>query len=263
MHWKRTLTRSPVGHWLRNLARWRGHTRYCPVCRTYQRGFEPHGVVPRPDARCPDCGSLERHRLVWLYLQRQLSFLDGAPRLMLHLAPELALERPLRRVPGLRRITADLSRTDVMTRLDVTRLPFHDDSFDAIYCSHVLEHVPDDAAAMAELRRVLRPGGWAILQVPVLRDTTDEDPAVVLPEERLRRFGQRDHVRVYGRDYAGRLERSGFLVRVDDFGQRLIRERPGYFGLDPNEHIYLCRKADGAATGTSASRSSAVNVPST
>lgn len=243
MSWKRTLVQSPAGRWLQNLARWPHHTRYCPVCRRYQRGFEPHGVVPRPDARCPDCGALERHRLVWLYLQHRLSFFDGTPRRMLHLAPELALERPLRQVPGLTRVTADLCRTDVMTRLDVTRLPFPDDSFDVIYCSHVLEHVPDDAAAMAELRRVLRPAGWGILQVPVLRDVTDEDPSVVSPEERLRRFGQRDHVRVYGRDYAKRLEVSGFQVQVDDFSRRVAQARPGYFGLDAREDIYLCRKA--------------------
>jgi SAM-dependent methyltransferase len=212
------------------------------VCDSYQRAFEPHGVVRRPDARCPDCGSLERHRLAWLYLKEEMSFLDGSPRVMLHLAPEPALERPLRAVRGLTRITADLLRGRIMVRLDVTRLPFGRSSFDAIYCSHVLEHVPDDAAAMRELRRVLRPGGWAILQVPVLREVTDEDPTVVLPEERLKRFGQEDHVRTYGRDFADRLARSGFEVRVDDYAQRLAPEKRAYLGLDPRENIYLCRR---------------------
>jgi SAM-dependent methyltransferase len=212
------------------------------VCDSYQRAFEPHGVVCRPDARCPDCGSLERHRLAWLYLKEEMSFLDGSPRVMLHVAPEPALERPLRAVRGLTRITADLLRGRIMVRLDVTRLPFGRGSFDAIYCSHVLEHVPDDAAAMRELRRVLRPGGWAILQVPVLREVTDEDPAVVLPEERLKRFGQEDHVRTYGRDFADRLARSGFEVRVDDYARRLAPEKRAYLGLDPRENIYLCRR---------------------
>ena len=181
---------------------------------------------------------------------------------MLHLAPEPALDRPLRQVRGLTRITADLNRHDVMARLDVTHLPCADDSFDVIYCSHVLEHVPDDLAAMAELQRVLRPGGWAILQVPILREFTDEDPSVVTPEERLRRFGQRDHVRVYGRDYAKRLEVSGFQVHVDDFGRRVSQARPGYFGLDANEDIYLCRKAQGRAAGGLASRSRLVSTAS-
>jgi SAM-dependent methyltransferase len=212
------------------------------VCDSYQRAFEPHGIVPRPDARCPDCGSLERHRLVWLYLKDEMSFLDGSPRVMLHLAPEPALERRLRAVRGLTRITGDLSRGKVMVRLDVTRLPFDSESFDAICCSHVLEHVVDDAAAMGELRRVLRPGGWAILQVPVLREVTDEDPTVVEPEERLKRFGQEDHVRIYGRDYADRLARSGFEVRADDYTRRLSPERRTYLGLDPRESVYLCRK---------------------
>jgi SAM-dependent methyltransferase len=212
----------------------------------YQRNFEPHGIVPRPNARCPDCGALERHRLAGLYMQHELALFDGTPRLMLHLAPEAALERLFRRVPGLTRVTADLLRKDVMVRLDLTCLPFRNDRFDAIYCSHVLEHVPNDRAAMAELRRVLRPGGWALLQVPVLREVTDEDSAVVRPEDRLRRFGQEDHVRIYGRDYADRLRRSGFEVRVDDYTQRLPAQRRIYLGLDPAENVYLCRKAAAA-----------------
>jgi predicted SAM-dependent methyltransferase len=150
----------------------------------------------------------------------------------------------------------------VMVRLDVTRLPFSADSFDAIYCSHVLEHVPDDAAAMAELHRVLRRPGWAILQVPVLREVTDEDPTVITPEERLQRFGQQDHVRVYGLDYVDRLERNGFVVYVDDYVQRLPAARRTYLGLNPKENIYLCRK-DASGTGTSANRSSTARTPST
>lgn len=245
MHLKRRIAKTRFGHYLRNIVRWPSHTRFCPLCRRFQREFLPHGIVPRPNARCPDCGALERHRLAGLYMQQQLALLDRPPRLMLHVAPETALEPLFRRVPGLKRVTADLLRRDVMTRLDLTELPFDDDTFDAIYCSHVLEHVPDDAAAMAELQRVLRPGGWAILQVPVLREMTDEDPSVVRPEDRLRRFGQKDHVRVYGLDYADRLARSGFEVRVDDFTRRIPPARRAYLGLDPKENVYLCHKAAG------------------
>lgn len=129
-----------------------------------------------------------------------------------------------------------------MVWLDLQRLPFADAAFDVIYCSHVLEHVPDDLAAMREMHRVMKRTGWAILQVPVLRDHTDEDPRVTDPEERLRRFGQRDQVRVYGRDYVTRLEHAGFAVTADDFVQRLSEHRRRYYGLDPHETVYLCRQ---------------------
>jgi len=228
--------------WLGNLRRWPGHARYCPLCRGYLAGFEPFGVIPRPEACCPRCGSLERHRLVWLFMLARTNLFDGTRKRLLHVAPEPAFDAPLARVRGLDRITADLSNQSAMMRMDLTNIPLPAQHFDIILCSHVLEHIPDDRQAMRELYRVLRTGGWAILQVPVLRETTFEDPAVTSPAERLRLFGQEDHVRVYGRDYQSRLGSAGFHVTVEDFGATLPPSKRRYFGLQEGDAVYFCRK---------------------
>lgn len=124
--------------------------------------------------------------------------------------------------------------------MDLTRIPFRDHSFDAILCNHVLEHIPADRRAMKELRRVLKPDGWAILQVPVSGEKTFEDAAIQSPEDRERCFGQSDHVRVYGKDYAERLKAAGFEVHVDPWASELAEEEARYLGLNQKEDIYFC-----------------------
>jgi SAM-dependent methyltransferase len=190
-----------------------GWQRYCPICESSARKFLGFGRPPRSDARCPWCDSLERHRLLWCYFQRMTDLFDGRRKTMLHFAPEPGLEPHLSAALGPLYITADLTSTTVRERMDVTRIGHPNDSFDVIYCSHVLEHVDDDRRAMAELFRVLKPSGWAVLLVPITAEKTFEDPAVTDPQERLRLFGQEDHVRRYGPDYVDRLETAGFLVR--------------------------------------------------
>lgn len=170
----------------------------------------------RPNAKCPGCGSLERHRALWLYLRDRTTLLSGSAD-VLHMAPEPAIERALRAMRNVRYTAADLEPAHRgILRADITALPFADSCFDLILCNHVLEHVPDDRAAMSELHRVLRPQGTAIIQNPVddTRAATYEDPAVVTPADRRREFGQRDHVRVYGRDFRDRLVAAGFDIDV-------------------------------------------------
>ena len=128
-----------------------------------------------------------------------------------------------------------------MVEMDITDIQYPDDSFDAIYCSHVLEHVPDDAKAMSELYRVLKPGGWAILAVPIRGDTTFEDPTTTEPEERERLFGQSDHVRYYGKDFKDRLEAAGFEVKVDDYPSQIPQGLVEYHSLSLAD-IYYCEK---------------------
>ncbi len=183
---------------------------YCPCCRSESGKFLPYGLRPRPNARCPRCGSLERHRLLWLFLTGREEMLSASTRL-LHIAPEPILSTLLRSSLGSRYVSADLGHTGDV-RLDVTALPFRHDTFDAVICNHVLEHVPDDRSAMREFRRILRTPGWAILESPVngRLEKTYEDPAIVDPAERERAFGQFDHVRVYGRDFQDRLREAGF-----------------------------------------------------
>jgi SAM-dependent methyltransferase len=194
----------------------------CPLCGWRFRRLRAFGRVRRADALCPRCGSLERTRLLWLYLERETD-VGVRPQSLLHIAPEPAISRRLRRIPTLAYVTGDLERSDVDMKLDITDLPLESERFDALICSHVLEHVPDDRRAIAELHRVLRPGGIAWMMVPVEggRGSTFEDPTVTDPAERLRLFNQSDHVRVYGTDFPERLRAAGFEVSAIDYAKRL------------------------------------------
>lgn len=163
---------------------------------------------------------------------------------MLHVAPEPCLEPRLRERLGEGYLTADLHDPDAMLRIDVTDIDRDDESFDVILCSHVLEHVEDDRVAMRELRRVLRGAGWAILLVPITAGRTREDPTIVDPAERLRAFGQEDHVRRYGPDYADRLREAGFRVDVTRIADLVEEEGAVRMGLTPAAgEIYFCTRS--------------------
>jgi SAM-dependent methyltransferase len=221
----------------------RGDRVECPCCCGRFRGFLPAGRPPRPGALCPRCSSLERHRLLWLFLaERTPLFRD--PLRVLHVAPERDLQHLLRAQPRLRYVSGDRESALAMVRFDLERLPVRDGSFDVVLCTHVLEHVDDARAALRELLRVLGPGGWALLQSPVdaSRARTLEDPSVTSPAERLRLFGQEDHVRIFGRDYADWLRAAGFVVEVVPFGREAGPGRAARHGLDPEEDVYLCRR---------------------
>lgn len=219
----------------------------CPCCGGHAADFLSFGVVPRPHAMCPACRALERHRLLWLYFAARTNILSGEPLSVLHVAPEPVFQQALRQRPHLRYVSADVQAQDAMTRMDITSIPMRDGTFDVILCNHVLEHVPEDRQAMRELYRVLKNGGWALLQVPLDSSlaTTREDPSVTDPAERQRLFGQRDHVRLYGRDYRSRLEDAGFDVRVDAFIESLDSATIARHALVA-EDIYCCRKLSAA-----------------
>jgi SAM-dependent methyltransferase len=193
---------------------YRGTGRWCPVCRSSARAFREFGSPPRRDAMCPHCGALERHRLAWLFVEQRTALFDPRTKTMLHVAPELCFQRRLGRRLGRGYLTADLSNPRAAVRMDITDIQYPDASFDVILCSHVLEHVTDDRRAMRELHRVLKPGGWAVLLVPITAETTFEDPVITDPAERLRAFGQQDHMRCYGPDFVDRLREAGFSVTV-------------------------------------------------
>ena len=227
-----------VGAWYRGTGRW------CPVCGHSSRRFRGYGLVPREDAMCPRCGGLERHRLVWLYFARRTDLFDGRSKRVLHIAPEQCFEDRFRQRFGAGYLTADLLDPHVMERMDVTDIHHPDESFDVIYCSHVLEHVPDDRLAMSELRRVLKRAGWAVLLVPITVEQTIEDPTVTDPAERERLFGQHDHVRRYGPDYVDRLHEAGFDVVVTGVSDLLRGEDLSRMGLTRcDAAIYHCTRA--------------------
>lgn len=220
----------------------RGNRFECPCCGGKFRSLLPAGVARRPNARCPKCGSLERHRLIWLYLQKK-SDLFAMPYKVLDVAPEEILQRKLRTFPNLDYLSVDLESPLAMKKMDITKLDLPDASYDVIFCNHVFEHIPDDLAAMSELRRVLKPTGWAILQTPVdlKRAVTDEDPSITDPHELLRRFGQTDHIRIYGRDFFDRLRTSGWNVSRERFIDTLTVDEVARYALDPKEELFVGR----------------------
>lgn len=229
-----------AGAWYHGTGRW------CPVCGHSSRRFRRHGLVPREDAKCPRCGALERHRLVWLYFVRRTDLFDGRLKRVLHIAPEQCFESRLRQQFGAGYLTADLLDPRVMERMDITHICHPDESFDVICCSHVLEHVPEDRLAMSELRRVLKRGGWAVLLVPITVEQTIEDPTVTDPAERERLFGQHDHVRRYGPDHVDRLRSAGFDVVVTGVSDLIRGEDPSRLGLARcDAAIYHCTRAVG------------------
>jgi SAM-dependent methyltransferase len=223
--------------------RFRGDRFECPCCGGRFSALRAAGRITRANALCPRCGSFERHRLVWLHLTRRTDLFAG-PRRLLNVAPEQALQEKLRGLPHLDYLSIDLESPLAMRRMDLTRLDLPDASFDAILCNHVLEHVPDDRRAMRELYRVLKPGGWAILQTPVdmERTTTDEDPSVTEPKERLRRFGQADHVRTYGRDFFDRLRSAGWRVTQEEVPSLFTPAEIDRYALDPTEALIIGRR---------------------
>ncbi len=190
-----------------------GHGRYCPVCRCWYRRFLPFGIRRRRQALCPGCGSLERHRYLWLYLETALGVTTRRLS-VLHVAPEDGIRRRLQDCRAIRYTSIDLHDPGAATTMDATRLSFRDRSFDLIICCHVLEHVQDDRAAMQEFARVLRPAGHAIILVPLdkNRPQTYEDKTITGTEDRMKAFGHPYHVRVCGRDYGDRIAASGFNV---------------------------------------------------
>jgi ubiquinone/menaquinone biosynthesis C-methylase UbiE len=163
---------------------------------------------------------------------------------MLHFAAEACFESRFRSIIGAGYMTADLMRPADM-KIDITDIQLPENSFDIVYCSHVLEHVPDDRRAMREICRVLKPNGWAILMVPITAEKTVEDPSITDPHERLRLFGQDDHVRAYGPDFVERLEEAGFdvtVTRADDFLSSEEIDRIGVRDAMTGE-VYLCTKS--------------------
>ena len=178
----------------------------------------------RPNVLSPSTLSLERHRLLWLYLLNETDFFTSQKK-VLHMAPEQCF---LKRFKKLNHdyTTADLNSPIADVKADITKLPFEDNSFDIIFCNHVLEHIPDDTKAMQELLRVLKKGGMGIFQIPqdLNRETTFEDDSITDPKERAKIFGQYDHVRVYGRDYFDKLKSIGFKVKPVDYTKELSAE---------------------------------------
>jgi predicted SAM-dependent methyltransferase len=232
----------------------------CPLCNSHLRTFLPFGynfavlrdlkVVGgghRSNTLCPLCKSTDRERLLYLYLSQKTDIFKG-PKKVLHIAPEAQVSQILRCAINTNYVTADLCAEDVMLKVDLTTIPFVEEYFDIIICNHVLEHIHDDRMAMAELFRILKPGGWAIVQVPIslTLDKAYEDFSIITPKGREEAFGQNDHVRIYAKDYKRRLAQAGFDVNVFKWTSEAhnFGGSQNLFGLNEDEEVYCARKPE-------------------
>lgn len=239
----RRVLPTPVKARARDVERWVRHVGrrfYCPCCDRSARTFEPAGFTPRANAKCPWCGSRERHRLLWTVLSDFIESgdLDGR---MLHVAPEPSIAQRVAAVPNIGYVSIDLQLPAADVHADIVgRLPFQDSTFDSVLCSHVLEHVHDDRAALEEIYRVLKPGGLAFFLVPISEHPdTAYDPSITDPKERARLYGQEDHVRVYGQDFVSLLSRLRWSV--DPVSAAVVSEdRSENMRFLPHEEVFVC-----------------------
>lgn len=224
---------------------WLKGNRYTdPIDNKSFRKFLPYGYEnQRDNVLSPSTLSLERHRLLWLYLKNETDFFTHHKK-VLHFAPEQAFYKRFRKQKNLDYTTTDLNSPLADIKADICNLPFQDNEFDVILCNHVLEHIPNDIKAMQELYRVLKKDGIAILQIPqdMSREKTFEDNSITDRKERAKIFGQYDHVRIYGRDYFDKLRSVGFKVIEEDYTQKIVAEWVNKYRLAKGEIIPVCYK---------------------
>jgi SAM-dependent methyltransferase len=223
----------------------RGDRVECPICSGHFRKFLPYGYnIVRSNVLCPKCLSLERHRLLWLYLKNRTDFFTASLK-VLHVAPEQCFYKLFRKMQNLSYVTADLESPLADVKLDIQDMPFTDQEFDVVICNHVLEHVPDDRKAIREIFRVLKKGGFALLQVPTnyAMELTYEDPRITEPAEREKHFRQKDHYRLYGRDYLDRLAEAGFHIPDKNYLNELSADERERYRLPAQEFMYGYNKS--------------------
>ena len=249
----------------------KGNTFTDPIDGKSFRMFLPYGYgTQRNNVLSPSTLSLERHRLLWLYLQNETDFFQselvsnspvtknnriklrdaetsrsfGTTLKVLHFAPEQEFYKRFKKQINIDYTTTDLLSPLADVKADICNLPFEDNTYDIIFCNHVLEHIPDDTKAMQELYRVLKPGGMGIFQIPqdLSRATTFSDDTIVDQKERSKIFGQYDHVRIYGRDYFDKLRSIGFKVIEEDYTNKIAPELVKKYCLAKGEIIPVCFK---------------------
>jgi SAM-dependent methyltransferase len=225
---------------------YKGNNVSCPVCERSFRKFLSYGsnVAHRDNVLCPYDLTLERHRLMWLYLKHESNFFTAPQLNVLHIAPEQCFHSTFKAQKNLNYLTGDLVSPIADLHFDLHEIPLEDARFDVIFCNHVLEHVDDAKKCMSELYRVMKSGGWGIFQVPidVNRETTYEDWSIISPKDREIHFWQKDHVRLFGNDYPQWLESVGFNVTEAFQDFKITPEMLSRYRLNPNEKLYIVSK---------------------
>ena len=222
----------------------RGNKFEDPINGKTYRKLLPYGrLKPRENAIAPDSLSLERHRLMWLFLKNKTNFFTDNLK-FLHIAPEYCFIKIFKGMKNLDYLTADLISPWADVKMDVHDIPFEENTFDVVICNHVLEHVDDADKVMKEFYRVMKPGGWGIFQVPIdyNNSVTIEDKSVTDPRERERLYWQSDHLRLFGLDYGDKLTAAGFKVTESNFINEIDPKLVKRYALDKNEIVYYCQK---------------------
>lgn len=226
---------------------YKGDNVECPCCERSFSKFLSYGadIVHRDNVLCPYDLTLERHRLMWLYLKDHSDFFTAEKLDVLHIAPEQCFHARFKKQTNLNYLTGDLVSPIADMHFDLHSIPLEDDRFDVVFCNHVMEHVDDAIQCMSELCRVMKPGGWGIMQVPqdTNRAVTYEDASITSPEEREKHFWQKDHVRLFGMDYPDWLRKGGFEVEVFDKESNYSEELINRYRLSKSEILYIVRKS--------------------
>lgn len=225
---------------------YKGDKVVCPVCEKKFSKFLSYGsnVAHRENVLCPYDLTLERHRLMWLYLKNHSNFFSQKNLKVLHIAPEQCYHKKFKAQNNLVYLTGDLVSPIADMHFDLHDIPLESDRFDIVFCNHVMEHVDDAIQCMRELYRVMKPGGWAIMQVPqdFTRNSTYEDASITSPEDREKHFWQKDHVRLFGKDYPDWLKKAGFSVEEFDKDAHYSKQNQEKYRLDTKEVLYILSK---------------------
>ena len=225
---------------------YRGNKVECPVCEHSFSKFLSYGSYQahRENVLCPHDLTLERHRLMWLYLRDHSNFFTEEGLEVLHIAPEQCFHKKFKNQKNINYLTGDLESPLADLHFDLHDIPLEDNRFNVIFCNHVMEHVADANKCMSELYRVMKPGGWGIMQVPqdFSRELTFEDPTIVTPEDREKHYWQKDHVRLFGKDYPEWLKKAGFEVELFDKESKYNKDLRQRYRLQDEEILYSVRK---------------------
>lgn len=225
---------------------YRGNKVECPVCNKSFSKFLSYGssVAHRENVLCPYDLTLERHRLMWLYLRDHSTFFTATSLSVLHMAPEQCFLPKFKQQKNLTYLTADIESPIADIHFDLHQIPLESDRFDVVFCNHVMEHVENPHQCLREIFRVMKSGAWAIMQVPqdMTRETTLEDPAIVTPEDREKYYWQKDHVRLFGRDYPDYLKKAGFEVQEFWLKEHLEPSVFERYRISSDEVLYIAKK---------------------